>query len=114
MYRMTRHLIDAHGCKKIYCITGFPDNRPSAERTEGYRQAMQEAGLPFTDQDIFYGHFWREVPQQIAVTGFDGSSDAWMHKLKLTTVTGRDLQLGADAVRKLYGIITWREISPFA
>ena len=155
MYRMTRHLIDAHGCKKIYCITGFPDNRPSAERTEGYRQAMLEAGLPFTDQDIFYGHFWREVPQQIgrqiaegslpmpdgivcasdsmasalcealqengisvpeqiAVTGFDGSSDAWMHKLKLTTVTGRDLQLGADAVRKLYGIITGREISPSA
>ena len=155
MYRMTRHLIDAHGCKKIYCITGFPDNRSSAERTEGYRQAMLEAGLPFTDQDIFYGHFWREVPQQIgrqiaegslpkpdgivcasdsmaaalcesliengisvpeqiAVTGFDGSSDAWMHKLKLTTVTGRDLQLGADAVRKLYGIITGREISPSA
>ncbi len=151
MYSMTRHLIDAHGCKKIYCITGFPDHRPSAERTAGYRQAMQEAGLPYSEQEIFYGHFWRDVPQQIgrqiaegslpmpdgivcasdcmaaalcealtengiavpeqiAVTGFDGSADAWLHRPKITTVTGRDLQLGADAVRTLCGIITGQEL----
>ena len=155
MYRMTMHLIRTHGCKKIYCITGFPEHLPSEERADGYRQAMQEAGLPFSEQEIFYGHFWRDVPQQIgrqiaegslpmpdgivcasdsmaaalcealiendisvpeqvAVTGFDGSSDAWLHRPKITTVIGRDLQLGADAVRKLYGIITGREISPSA
>ncbi|HAG12487.1 MAG TPA: transcriptional regulator [Ruminococcus sp.] len=147
MYRMTKHLIAVHGCKKIYCITGFPHNRPSEERTAGYRQAMQESGLPVTEQDIFYGHFWREIPQQIgrqiaegkipmpdgivcasdsmaaalcesliengitvpeqvAVTGFDGSADAWMQRPKLTTVIGRDLQLGADAVRTLCGMMT--------
>lgn len=152
MYRMTRHLIAMHGCKKIYCITGFPSHLPSEERAAGFRQAMQEYGLPFSEQDIFYGQFWREVPQQIgreiaagripmpdgivcasdsmaaalcealtengiavpeqiAVTGFDGSSDAWMQNPKLTTVTGRDLQLGADAVRQLFGMMTGSQLS---
>lgn len=153
MYRMTKHLIDIHGCRKIYCITGFPDNRASEERTAGYRQAMQEYGLSYSEQDVFYGHFWKEIPQQIGrriaegslpmpdgivcasdsmaaalcesliengisvpeqivVTGFDGSADAWMHRPKLTTVTGRDLQLGADAVRKLHGIVTGEALPP--
>ena len=155
MYRMTKHLIDIHGCKKIYCITGFPEHRPSEARAAEYRQAMQESGLPFCEQDIFYGQFWREVPQQIgrkiaegslpmpdgivcasdsmaaalcesliengisvpeqiAVTGFDGSADAWIHSPKLTTVIGRDLQLGADAVRRLCGMITGQELPPSA
>ncbi len=141
--------------QKKYCITGFPEHRPSKARAAGYRQAMQESGLSCGEQDIFYGQFWREVPQQIgrqiaegslpmpdsivcasdsmaaalcesliangisvpeqiAVTGFDGSADAWIHSPKLTTVIGRDLQLGADAVRRLCGMITGQELPPSA
>lgn len=151
MYRMTKHLITVHGCRNIYCITGFPDERTSEERTAGYRQAMTEFGLPVSADQIFYGQFWKiipaqigrqiadgslpmpdgivcasdsmataicqslrengiAVPEQISVTGYDGSWDSWVQSPKLTTVVGRDRQFGADAVRGLCEIITGKTL----
>ena len=147
IYRMTRHLIAVHGCRKLYCLTGMPENRTSEARTAGFRRAMAEYGLPVSEDDILYGYFWKdapreigrkiaageipmpegivcandsmaaalcqslmengiEVPGQIAVTGYDGSSDAWLSAPKLTTVVGREQQFGADAVRRLCDRIT--------
>ncbi len=65
MYQITKHMIDAHGCKKIYCITGFEGNDASEERLAGYRQAMCEAGLPIPENGILYGYFWKDIPEQI-------------------------------------------------
>ena len=144
---LTRHLIDEHGCKRLYFISGFPNHRSSEEREAGFRQAMHEAGLPVNESDIFYGHFWKDIPrkigQQIAdgtiekpdgivcasdamalavsqaliengirvpedicVTGYDGSWDAWLSRPKITTVSGRDRQYGEDAVLTLYELMT--------
>ncbi len=41
------------------------------------------------------------VPEDICVTGYDGSWDAWMHFPRITTITGRDRQFGEDAVLRL-------------
>ena len=147
MYRITKHMIEAHGCKTIYCISGFEDNQASEERIAGFRQAMLEAGLPADASCIFYGGFWREipaeigrqiaggsipkpdavvcasdvmaaalcesliqngisVPDEIRITGYDGSWDAWLSVPRITTVEGRDRQYGADAVRMLHEMIT--------
>ena len=147
MYRITKHMIEAHGCKTIYCISGFEDNQASEERIAGYRQAMLEAGLPADTSRIFYGGFWRDipaeigrqiacgsipkpdavvcasdvmaaalcesliqngisVPDEIRITGYDGSWDAWLSVPRITTVEGRDRQYGADAVRMLHEMIT--------
>ena len=65
IYRLTQHLIREHGCRTIYCISGFAGNQASEERIAGYRQAMLEAGLPFRNDWIFYGEFWRTVPAEI-------------------------------------------------
>ncbi len=65
IYRITKHLIEAHGCKTIYCISGFNGNQASEERIAGYRQAMQEAGLSCRNDWIFYGEFWQTVPAEI-------------------------------------------------
>ena len=65
MYRITKHLIEAHGCRHIWCLSGFAGNQASEERIAGYRQAMHEAGLPVTESCILYGGFWREIPIQI-------------------------------------------------
>ncbi len=46
------------------------------------------------------------VPEDIAVTGFDGSFDATMNEPTITTVYGRDKQFGANAMLKLYNMIT--------
>lgn len=65
MYHITKHMIEVHGCKKIYCITGMEGNDASEERLAGYRQAMCEAGLPIPENGILYGYFWKDVPEQI-------------------------------------------------
>ena len=144
---LTKHLIEAHGCRRLYCITGFPDHHSSAERAAGFRQAMHEARLPVSESDIFYGHFWKEIPrkigQQIAdgtleqpdgivctsdsmaialieslhekgirvpddicVTGYDGSWNAWLFQPSVTTASGREQQYGEDAVLQLYEMMT--------
>lgn len=71
--RLTRHLIDTHGCKKLYCITGFSGHRSSEERTAGFRQAMHEAGCSMCESDIFYGNFWSEIPHRIGEQIADGT-----------------------------------------
>lgn len=73
MYRMTKHLIEAHGCRKICCITGYEGNQTSEERLAGYCQAMREAGLPFSSADIFYGEFWKVIPAEIGRQIVDGT-----------------------------------------
>lgn len=147
MYRLTKHMIDNHGCKNIWCITGFAGHQASEERLAGYRQAMIDALLPIPENGIFYGEFWRiipaeigqkiadgtllkpeaivcasdcmaaaliealtengiSVPEDIRVTGYDGSWDAWLNVPRITTVEGRDRQYGADAVLQLHEMIS--------
>jgi LacI family transcriptional regulator len=43
--KATLHLIE-HGYKKILCFSGEPEQYTIRERLRGYRQAMEEAGLP--------------------------------------------------------------------
>jgi len=73
MYRLTKHLIDVHGCKKIWCITGFAEHQGSEERLAGYRQAMAEAHLPIPQNGILYGEFWRIIPAEIGQKIADGT-----------------------------------------
>ncbi len=73
IYRITKHMIKDHGCRRIYCISGTEGNPASEERIAGYRQAMLEAGLPFRNDWIFYGGFWRTVPAEIGSRIAEGS-----------------------------------------
>ena len=65
-YTMTKHLIEEHGCKKLWCIAGFEGEIPSLERLRGFTDAMQEAGLPIAEDTIHFGHYWRDIPEQLA------------------------------------------------
>jgi DNA-binding LacI/PurR family transcriptional regulator len=51
-----KHLIDL-GHDRIAIITGIPDVDTSEERLAGYRQALQEKGLPLRKALIREGHF---------------------------------------------------------
>ena len=55
-YLATRHLIEM-GHTAIGCITGPMNKQISAERLEGFHEALQEAGLSPTPQWIFEGDF---------------------------------------------------------
>ncbi len=147
VYRITKHLIEDHGCKKLYCIAGVPDHDSSQERLQGFIDAVEDAGLSLDEHSIHYGWYWHQapmefaqmivdgsiekpdgvvalsdsmaipfckvlmkngirVPEDVALTGYDGSWFALMHHPQITTVSCRDQQFGADAVCRLYEMMT--------
>ncbi len=56
--KIVRHVIEKHGAKKLKFLGGSKGNDVSDEREAVFRSVMQECGLPVTDDDIDYGHFW--------------------------------------------------------
>lgn len=154
---LTEHMIKEHNCRKLYCLTGFPDEYNSTERLAGFYQAMEESGLAVDEDMIFYGHFWKEkpyqlgvdialglidkpdavictsdtmavslwkgltdngvkIPDDIAITGYDGIWYTAFQSPKVTTACGREKQLGTYATSRLYEMITGEksnsEVSP--
>lgn len=64
--QITDHLIDVHGMKKIYCLTG-PKNIPvSEERLRGYKNSMSNHGIPCPKSYCFYGDFWKNAAENLA------------------------------------------------
>lgn len=146
IYQITRHLIEEHHCRKLYCLTGFPDEDNSNERVQGFCRALVEAGIQPEESMIFYGDFWKAKPRQlgldiaqgrvekpdaivcasdimavslcealiengisvpgdIAVTGYDGRWETVLSSPKITTICGRERQLGFMAVCRLYNMM---------
>ena len=58
-YEAVKHLIDL-GHDRIAIITGIPGVETSEERFAGYRQALQERGIPLRKTLIRQGHFQKE------------------------------------------------------
>lgn len=143
--RIAEHLINVHGYRNIYCLTGIKGRPQSEERLQAYRAVMKKYGLRCDKSRYSYGDFWTEapvrlaekilsgetekpdavmcandvmaqtlietlqkggldVPGDIAVTGFDG----YDHERNdfLTTFRKADRRLGAEAVRRLYALMT--------
>lgn len=145
--KITDHLIDVHGCNKIYCLTGPKKHFISVERMNGFKNSMKKHGLYYDRSSCIYGDFWEDaskelasriingeiarpdavvcgndhsakilidalsekginVPDDIAVTGYDASDDAIYSNPSITTFHRPNFQLGAEAFRRLYRIIT--------
>ncbi|MBR3283578.1 MAG: substrate-binding domain-containing protein [Ruminococcus sp.] len=144
---LTDHLIDDHGCKKIYCLTGPKKIYVSEERLRGYMNSMKKHGLPVDKSCCHYGDFWIDaakqfaekiidgrlprpdavvcgnditaislcktlaaagirVPEDIAVTGYDASSDGAEADPSITSFSRPNFQLGSESFRRLYRVIT--------
>lgn len=67
-YEATCHLISL-GHKDIALVTGPMEEDCSLDRTEGYRRALQEAGIPFDDSKIIEGD-WSATSGQDALLSF--------------------------------------------
>lgn len=145
--KITDHLIDVHGYRKIYCLTGPKGVQCSEERLNGYFASMKKHRLPYDKSYYFYGDFWKrkpaelagriisgdvekpeaivcgndamaaelcnifkkqgiDVPGDIAVTGYDGFNDNLGTSVTVTTYRRPHFQLGAEALRRLYRMIT--------
>lgn len=64
--QMTDHFIEAHGCKRIMCLTGPENSTPAISRLEGYKHSMEKHGLEIHEGDIVFGDFWKIVSQRLA------------------------------------------------
>ena len=60
------HMIQVHGCRRIYCLTGTRGTTQAEERLETYFHVMQRHGLPYDESCYAYGDFWRNAPVQFA------------------------------------------------
>ncbi|MGN1100809.1 MAG: substrate-binding domain-containing protein [Huintestinicola sp.] len=66
MSELTLHLIYGHGCRKILCLTGPQRLDVSLSRAEGYKKAMKNAGLEYSEDNIIFGDFWVYAAQELA------------------------------------------------
>lgn len=55
-YLATRHLISM-GHKRIGCLTGPSGIYTSMQRLDGYKRALEEAGIPYKEDLVFEGDF---------------------------------------------------------
>ena len=63
---ITDHLINVHGFKKIYCLTGPKNTFSGEERLAGYKSSMKKHGLNVGRNWCEYGDFWIEAPKKFA------------------------------------------------
>jgi diguanylate cyclase (GGDEF)-like protein len=70
-----RHFIADHGYKKINFLTGPKDNPASLVRLEAYKRILGEYGLPFEEDRVYYGDFWKYLPND--------AIDYWFSKPEL-------------------------------
>ena len=66
VYRITEHLIQVHGCKLLYCLTGQKDRFEAIQRRDGFLEALRDNGLPVSEEQVFYGNFWMNTAQDFA------------------------------------------------
>lgn len=66
MKRLTDHLIEHHGLKKIYNLTGIPGFKVTENRLAGYKDSMEEHGLYYDDSYIFAGDYGKYAAEALA------------------------------------------------
>lgn len=57
---LLNHMIRVHGAKDTFFINGFHDEDNSALRLQCYREALEENGLSFSENNVAYGYYWSD------------------------------------------------------
>ena len=139
-YLATKHLIE-RGHRRIGIVLGIPGATTTEERLAGYRQALEEAGIPFSEELVVWGGYRVEggrqaarallslpkcptavfctnnlmtigvlqelfsrdtqIPQQVAVVGFDDLEWAELVNPPLTAVAQHPYDMGCRAFTML-------------
>ncbi|MBE5930447.1 MAG: GGDEF domain-containing protein [Lachnospiraceae bacterium] len=59
MERMIRHFIEVHKFRDICFMTGRMELEDARLRFECFKRVMEEAGIPVTDDMVYYGDYWK-------------------------------------------------------
>ena len=66
MHDIAEYVIQKCGCDDIGFVTGRDDLTDSAERLNGFKDAMEEAGYKTREEMIFHGNYWTNQGPQTA------------------------------------------------
>ena len=72
---VTSHLIEQHGFTDIHILTGYKEIQASGKRAEGYRRALESHGIPYREENVFYGNFWMNSGQEQAQKYISGERE---------------------------------------
>ncbi len=61
---LTDHLIEKHGCQTLYFLGGEPNQ--VLKNDIGFIQSLEEHGIPYTNDNLLYGGYWRECGEALA------------------------------------------------
>lgn len=73
MAEITRHMIQVHQCRKLIYLTDQEESPVSLERLAGFREALEEADLPYEQENIIYGDFYLFAAQKLAQEFAEGN-----------------------------------------
>ncbi len=68
---MCCHIIEVHGAKNLYLITGTEGNDYAEARRAAYRRALEKNGIAYDDDKVGYGGFWEGPANKIMMQWFD-------------------------------------------
>lgn len=68
---LCRHVIEVHGAKNVYLITGTEGNNYAEERRAAYRRALEANGIAYDEDKVGYGNFWEGPTNDILMQWFD-------------------------------------------
>lgn len=66
MYEMMLHMINHHGYRKICFVTGPLNNPEARDRLDAYKECMDKANLPYSDNWIYEGSFMPQSGREAA------------------------------------------------
>ena len=94
--QIVEHLIHMHACRRIMHLRGLEEHENSSWREVGYRQALDEAGIPFGPALIGAGNFDNKDAQDaIDSMLMDGVDDA-VSALKKIQENAAELKAAAE------------------
>ena len=65
VFELITHLIEVHGYRKIYCLTGPEFLFQAQTRLKAYQDQMSEHGLYFDESYYSYGTFWIDCARHL-------------------------------------------------
>ena len=65
MRSVTEHLLDKHGFRDFFFVSGPRDHPDAIKRLKCFRKVLAEHNLELTDDDVFYGNFWKNQGNEV-------------------------------------------------
>lgn len=58
--KVVEHVITHHGCRDIFHLAGDrkPDHSFAEDRLDSYKRMLEEHGIPFDEEKVYYGTLW--------------------------------------------------------